>query len=59
MAEGADLAVIAEGIETSAQLHHLRGWVAEGQGYLFGKPMRSGEFAERFLPTHAIAVGTA
>lgn len=59
MAEGADLAVIAEGIETSAQLHHLRGRVAEGQGYLFGKPMRSSDFAERFLPAKLVVAGVA
>ncbi|WP_182422204.1 EAL domain-containing protein [Aureimonas sp. ME7] len=39
MAEGCDLQVIAEGIETRSQANYLHGRVSEGQGYLFGKPM--------------------
>ncbi len=49
MAEGADLSVIAEGIETAGQMRHLRERVAEGQGYLFGKPMPAADFATRFV----------
>lgn len=45
MAEGCELDVIAEGIETQAQAVYLSGRVSEGQGYLFGKPMRFEEFA--------------
>ncbi|WP_102957563.1 bifunctional diguanylate cyclase/phosphodiesterase [Mangrovicella endophytica] len=48
MAEGCDLAVIAEGIETEAQARYLRSRVVEGQGYLFGKPMPFGTFKQRF-----------
>ncbi|WP_062016114.1 EAL domain-containing protein [Aureimonas sp. AU4] len=39
MAEGCGLEVIAEGIETAEQARYLAGRLAEGQGYLFGKPM--------------------
>jgi diguanylate cyclase (GGDEF)-like protein/PAS domain S-box-containing protein len=49
MAEGCDLAVIAEGIETKAQADYLRGRLPEGQGYLFGKPMTGGSFSLSFV----------
>ncbi|MBB3998864.1 EAL domain-containing protein [Aureimonas pseudogalii] len=49
MAEGCDLAVIAEGIETKAQADYLRGRLPEGQGYLFGKPMTAGSFSLFFV----------
>lgn len=38
MAQGCDLEVIAEGIETRTQADYLRQRLSEGQGYLFGKP---------------------
>ncbi|WP_193227797.1 bifunctional diguanylate cyclase/phosphodiesterase [Aureimonas psammosilenae] len=48
MAEGCDLAVIAEGIETRGQASYLRERVAEGQGYLFGRPLTAGSFTQAF-----------
>jgi diguanylate cyclase (GGDEF)-like protein/PAS domain S-box-containing protein len=39
------LEVIAEGIETAAQHQLMRPFCAEGQGYLFGKPMPAAAFA--------------
>lgn len=39
MAQGCDLDVIAEGIETRSQAGYLQGRMTEGQGYLFGRPM--------------------
>jgi EAL domain-containing protein (putative c-di-GMP-specific phosphodiesterase class I) len=44
------LAVIAEGIETSAQLDILRDLECEfGQGYLFSKPLSVQEIEAKFI----------
>ena len=41
------LRVVAEGVETSGQFEYLRrSGCDEMQGYLFGRPMTAGEFAE-------------
>jgi EAL domain-containing protein (putative c-di-GMP-specific phosphodiesterase class I) len=43
--------VIAEGIETHEQLALLQSWhCAEGQGYLFSRPVAAAQFA-RLLQT--------
>ena len=42
--------VIAEGVETEAQLQFLiKQGCDEGQGYLLGRPMNAADFAEKFL----------
>ena len=51
MARGCRLEVVAEGIETREQADYLRALVGEGQGYLFGKPMRLAEFRRNFAPS--------
>jgi diguanylate cyclase (GGDEF)-like protein/PAS domain S-box-containing protein len=50
LARSFGLDVVAEGIETQDQLRRLRRkGCAEGQGYLFGRPVAPEPFAERFL----------
>lgn len=49
LAHNLRMSVVAEGIETEAQLHELSGMGCDtGQGYLFGRPLDR-ESAERFL----------
>ncbi|MEM1427113.1 MAG: EAL domain-containing protein, partial [Cyanobacteria bacterium P01_H01_bin.130] len=44
------LAVIAEGIETEAQIQYLRNLGCEyGQGFLFAKPLPAAEFEAQYL----------
>jgi len=51
LAEGFNLEVIAEGIETSGQENLMRRYRCdEGQGYLYGRPMTPIAFAEQFIP---------
>ncbi len=50
IARSLGLAVVAEGVETRAQLEALAGLgVSEYQGFLFSKPLPEGELAARFL----------
>ena len=50
------LEVIAEGIETEQQLAWLKQeGCAEGQGYLFGRPMPAEDFARRFNLVETLA----
>lgn len=44
LAQGLSLDVIAEGIETGEQAAWMRACCAEGQGYLFGRPMPASHF---------------
>lgn len=59
MARSLGLSLVAEGIETQAQLDKLLGYCCElGQGYLFGRPMPADEltaWAERRAHTAATA----
>lgn len=62
LAKGFGLQVVAEGIETQDQLDRLvKKGCAEGQGYLFGKPMPADIFEALFIETHArrTAAGSA
>lgn len=49
LAQGLELEVIAEGIETQAQADLMRAHCREGQGYFFGRPMTAGAFEKTFL----------
>ncbi|WP_152047555.1 putative bifunctional diguanylate cyclase/phosphodiesterase [Aureimonas psammosilenae] len=52
MADGLDLKVIAEGIETGDDHHIMREQGCDdGQGYLYGRPMPAAEFLRRHLET--------
>ncbi|KQT87149.1 GGDEF domain-containing phosphodiesterase [Aurantimonas sp. Leaf443] len=54
LAAGFGLEVIAEGVETQDQLERLRLMgCAEGQGYLFGRPVPARDFADAWLRTRA------
>jgi diguanylate cyclase (GGDEF)-like protein/PAS domain S-box-containing protein len=47
MAQGLGLKVVAEGVETEAQLEYLSNWGCNyGQGYLFSKPVTAEEITE-------------
>lgn len=48
LAQGFDLKVIAEGIETHDQAELMRSYCQEGQGYFFGKPMTAAAFEAAF-----------
>jgi EAL domain-containing protein (putative c-di-GMP-specific phosphodiesterase class I) len=51
MAHALDIPVIAEGVETPAQLEALRGLHCDfGQGYLFARPAPAGEFGPVLQP---------
>ena len=55
LAHSFGMEVIAEGIETADQLEILRELDCDhGQGYLYAKPLSSGQLAE-FLQTTSIA----
>jgi EAL domain-containing protein (putative c-di-GMP-specific phosphodiesterase class I) len=50
MSRSLDLEVVAEGIETQAQLEFLRALKCDfGQGMLFGEPMDAARFSQRLL----------
>jgi diguanylate cyclase (GGDEF)-like protein/PAS domain S-box-containing protein len=50
MGKGLGMSVLAEGIETSAELFHLqRNGCQEGQGYFFGKPLPAAAFEQECL----------
>jgi diguanylate cyclase (GGDEF)-like protein/PAS domain S-box-containing protein len=50
MAQGLGLKVVAEGVETEAQLEYLSTWGCDyGQGYLFSKPVSPEEITEILL----------
>ncbi|MGE0355715.1 MAG: putative bifunctional diguanylate cyclase/phosphodiesterase [Burkholderiales bacterium] len=56
LAHGLGLRVVAEGIESGAQLEALRGLGCdEGQGYFLSTPMKGEEIAARFLEAGAPA----
>ena len=51
MAESMDVLTVAEGVETTGQLHQLRHWGCDlGQGYLLSHPLEAEEIATRFGP---------
>ncbi|NQY65208.1 MAG: EAL domain-containing protein, partial [Alteromonadaceae bacterium] len=55
IAHNLDLEVVAEGVETSQQLHFLAGLRCEQlQGYLYSKPLPEGQF-HKYLISHQIA----
>jgi EAL domain-containing protein (putative c-di-GMP-specific phosphodiesterase class I) len=50
MAHGLGLSVVAEGVESEAQLEYLRKrGCDECQGFLFSEPLQAADFAARFL----------
>ncbi|EGH72145.1 putative bifunctional diguanylate cyclase/phosphodiesterase [Pseudomonas syringae] len=53
LANGFNLQVTAEGIETREQESLMRHYVCdEGQGYLYGRPMPAHEFTKRYISSH-------
>ncbi len=51
MAESLNVLTVAEGVETTGQLHQLRHWGCDlGQGYLLSHPLEADEIATRFGP---------
>ncbi|MEJ2590409.1 MAG: EAL domain-containing protein, partial [Candidatus Thiodiazotropha sp.] len=60
MAHGLGLKVVAEGVETAAQLDYLRTRDCDyGQGYLFSKPVTSSEFTALIARAEVIDPETA
>jgi EAL domain-containing protein (putative c-di-GMP-specific phosphodiesterase class I) len=56
MAHSLGLSVVAEGVETDAQLEALRGLNCdEAQGFLLGRPVTAGELSMRLAPACATA----
>ena len=56
MAHSLGLEVVAEGVETQAQLEHLRGLGCdEAQGYLIGRPMAAALLQQRLTATDVAA----
>lgn len=52
LAAGFDLEVIAEGIETVDQANLMQNYACdEGQGYLYGRPMKASDFERLYLKT--------
>ena len=52
-----DLLTVAEGIETTAQLHELRSIGCDlGQGYLLSQPLEADELVRKFGPIEAIGI---
>lgn len=52
LAAGFDLEVIAEGIETIEQANLMQNYACdEGQGYLYGRPMKASDFERLYLKT--------
>ncbi len=48
MAQGLNLKVVAEGVETAEQLTYLKSLQCDyAQGYLLGKPMTDSELSEK------------
>lgn len=59
LAHSLELEVVAEGIETSAQLEHLRSLsCCYGQGFLFGKPMPVRDVERHFFSRQPLVVAT-
>jgi len=55
LAAGFQLEVIAEGIETHEQARLMRHYAcAEGQGYLYGRPMSAADFTRRYLRARVV-----
>ena len=57
IAEAMNLLTVAEGIETTAQLHELRSIGCDlGQGYLLSQPLEADELVRKFGPIEAIGI---
>ncbi|MGV1918193.1 sensor domain-containing phosphodiesterase [Rhizobium sp. 22-785-1] len=60
LAAGFELEVIAEGVETVEQAQLMQNYACdEGQGYLYGRPMRASDFERLYLEpaTNRVSVG--